>query len=79
MAEHGHHVTAFAMLVLGAMAFGQLVRKTGMHLGGHHAGLGRKVERSRRTDEVQGEEFVCITDRFPQAAVNLVNALCFGD
>ena len=39
-------------------------------------GLGRKAERSRRTDQVQGEEFVCITDRLSWAAVNLVNTLC---
>lgn len=76
-AEHQHPVTAFAMLVPGATAFGQLVRKTGTHLGEHHSGLGRKAEWSSRTDEAQGEESVCVTDRFPQVAVKLGKHIMF--
>lgn len=77
--EHGHHVAAFTVLVPGTTAFGQLIHKTGPHLGVRHAGLVTKAERSRRPDEVQGEEFVRVTDRFPRAAVSLVNALYFED
>lgn len=63
-AEREHHNTAFAMLVPGASVWraGAQNRNT---LGECRAGLGRKAERNKRTDEVQHEEFVCVTDRFP--------------